>query len=215
MKTIKWSDSAEAGEIQQAVAEVLTGGGLVCLPCGGKYRLFADLGNVDAVMHLMQSKSRVRRAPALVFIDREDRLGDVAEEVDPVALRLARALWPQPLTIRVKPNPELPSKVLKQLGGSKSRIGVRVPADPFIRALLTEVGRPLLVSSANKEAKAGDGSPAQVRTSFSAHVDLFVDRGDLAPEPRSTVVEVHEGTVAVERVGAVGAEAIEQAARGS
>ena len=158
MKTIKWTDSAQAGEIEQTVAEVLIGGGLACLPCGGKYRLLADLGNVDAVMHLMQSKGRVRRAPALVFIDREEQLSTVAEEVDPVALRLARALWPQPLTIRVRPNPELPIKVLKQLGGSKSRIGVRIPADPFIRALLVKVDRPLLVSSANKEAKSGDGS---------------------------------------------------------
>jgi L-threonylcarbamoyladenylate synthase len=215
MKTIKWTDSAQAGEIQQAAAEVLTSGGLACLPCGGKYRLFVDLGNVDAVMHLMQSKGRVRRAPALVFIDREEQLGEVAEEIDPVALRLARALWPQPVTIRVKPHPELPGKVYKQLGGSKSRIGVRIPADPFIRALLGEVRRPLLVSSANKEAKAGEGSPAQVRKSFSAHVDLFVDRGDLAPEQPSTVVEVHDGEVVVERAGTVSAEAIEQAARAS
>jgi L-threonylcarbamoyladenylate synthase len=215
MKTIKWTDLAETDAILQTAAEVLLGGGLACLPCGGKYRLFVDLGNVDAVMHLMQSKGRVRRAPALVFIDREKQLGEVAEEVDPVALRLARALWPQPLTIRVKPHPDLPTKVLKQLGGSKSQIGVRIPADPFIRALLGEVGRPLLVSSANKEAKAGEGSPAQVRKSFSAHVDLFVDRGDLAPEPPSTVVQVDDGEVVVERSGTVGADAIAQAARAS
>jgi L-threonylcarbamoyladenylate synthase len=154
----------------------------------------------------------VRRAPALVFIAREDQLAEVTEQVDPMALRLARALWPQSLTIRVKPHPDLPGKVLKQLGGSKSRIGVRVPADPFIHALLDQVGRPLLVSSANKEARSGDGSPAQVRKSFSAHVDLFVDRGDLASEPPSTVVEVRDGEVVVERAGVISAQAIKAAA---
>jgi len=203
MKTIKWSEKS-ASELEQCIAEVLEQGGLVCLPCTGKYRLFADLTNVDAVMHLMQSKSRVRRAsPALVFIDEEARLGQVAEQVDPLALRLARALWPKPLTVRVKPHPDLPSKVLKQLGGSKSKIGVRVPADAFICALVKRVDRPLLVSSANKEDKSGDGSPAQVRKSFSAHVDLFVDRGDLAPELPSTVVEVHDGQVIVDRAGSI------------
>ena len=203
MKTIKWSE-ADPTDLEQSIAEVLEQGGLVCLPCQGKYRLFADLTNVDAVMHLMQSKSRVRRAsPALVFIDDEARLRQVAEEINPVALRLARALWPKALTIRVRPHPDLPSKVLKQLGGSKSRIGVRVPGDPFICALVKRVDRPLLVSSANKEDKAGDGSPAQIRKSFSAHVDLFLDRGDLAPEPPSTVVEVQDGQVIVDRAGSI------------
>lgn len=208
MKTIKWTDSSDVGEVQQAVVAVLQGGGLVCLPCGGKYRLLADLTNETAVLHLMQSKGRMRKAPALVFVADEQRLAEVAEELDPVALRLAKGLWPQPLTIRVRPHPELPTKVLKQLGGAKSRIGVRVPSEPLMRAVVEAAARPLLASSANKESRAGDGSPAQIRKSFAPHVDLFVDQGDLRPLPPSTVVEVRDGNVVVERAGAVSEESI-------
>jgi L-threonylcarbamoyladenylate synthase len=208
MKTIKWSDSGDVREVQQAIVAVLEQGGLVCLPCGGKYRLLADFTNETAVLHLMQSKGRMHKAPALIFIADETRLAEIAETVDPVALRLARELWPQPLTIRVTPSPELPPKVLKQLGGSKSRIGVRVPSEPLMRAVVEAANRPLLASSANKEARAGDGSPAQVRKSFAPHVDLFVDQGDLRPLPPSTVVDVRDGEVVIERAGAVTEQSI-------
>jgi L-threonylcarbamoyladenylate synthase len=214
MKTIKWSDTADLAACAAEAAEVLAEGGLVCLPCGGKYRLLADLTNETAVMRLMASKGRVRRAPALVFIDREERLASVAEEVDPTMLALGRALWPKPLTIRVRPSPELPSKVLKQLGGAKGKVGVRIPSEDLVCAVAARLGRPLLASSANKEARAGDGSPAQVRKSFAPHVDLFVDRGDLQPGPTSTVVEIQDGKVEVERAGAISSEELAAATKG-
>lgn len=212
MKTIRYSSSNETPEVCREVASVLDAGGLVCVPCGGRYRLLADLTNVDAVLRLMASKGRIRKAPALVFIDDDAQLEAVAHQLDPVALRLGQALWPQPLTIRVKPNPELPPKVLKQLGGAKSMIGVRIPGDDLLRALVRAVGRPLLVSSANKVKKSGESSPAQVRKSFAATVDIFVDQGDLRPEPSSTVIDVKDGAVVVERAGAISTEAIDDAA---
>ena len=116
---------------------------------------------------------------------------------------MARELWPQPLTIRVQPHSGLPSKVLKQLGGTKSKIGVRIPGDPLARTIVSIMGKPLLVSSANRERKAGDSSPAQVRKTFGGRVDVFVDKGDLKPEPLSTVIDVVDGKVVVERPGAI------------
>jgi L-threonylcarbamoyladenylate synthase len=127
---------------------------------------------------------------------------------------MARALWPQPLTIRVKPQRKLPSKVLKQLGGAKSKIGVRVPADPLMREIVSRAGRPLLASSANRERKTGDHSPAQVRRNFGATVDLFVDRGDLQPGPLSTVIDVKKGQLVVERAGAISEDTLRKLAAG-
>lgn len=203
MKTIYWNDASDPWEVSQEIASVLQEGGLACMPCAGRYRIFAVLSNTEAVLQLMRSKGRVRKAPALVFIDGEEQLPTVAEEVDPVALELGRALWPQPLTIRVVPSSQLPKKVLKQLGGAKSRIGVRIPSDPLVRAVVASAGAPLLVSSANRERKSGASSPAQVRKNFGNQVDVFVDMGDLSPEPSSTVVDIKDGKVLVERAGVV------------
>jgi L-threonylcarbamoyladenylate synthase len=210
MKTIRIDDAQNVEAACAEFAAVLCDGGLVCMPCAGRYRVLADLTNTDAVLRLMQSKGRVKQAPSLVFIHDRSALDAVADGVDPLALRLASQLWPQPLTVRVTPTERLPEPVLKQLGGRKTKLGVRVPSDPLVRALVNVLQRPLLVSSANRERKAGETSPAQVRKTFNGKIDLFLDRGDLKAEALSTVIDVKDGQVVIERPGAISAETLQQ-----
>jgi len=209
MKTLTWSEGGDPTHLCEELAAVIESGGLVCLPCAGSYRIVADLTNADAVMALMQSKSRVHEAPVLVFVSNDAKVQN-AGHADPQALHLAKQLWPEPLTIRVKPHPDLPGKVLKQLGGKKSKFGVRVPADGLMRALVDKVGNPLLVSSANRERKSGESSPAQIRKNFAARIDVFVDQGDLKPQAPSTVIDIKDGKVVVERQGAISAEMLDK-----
>jgi L-threonylcarbamoyladenylate synthase len=209
MKTVTLTSSQDESLLCQEIARVLKEGGLACLPCSGRYRIVADLTNEDAVLAVAQSKGRVHDAPALVFVDGEKMLDVVAAPLAPGVLQLARAIWPQSLTIRVTPHPQLPARVLRQLGGKKSRIGVRIPEDALVRATVTALGRPLYVSSANREHKPGENSVAQIRKNFGNHVQIFVDCGDLAPRPASTVVDLVEGRLVFARVGAVRAETVE------
>jgi len=199
VKSISWTDA----QATEPVARVLTDGGLVCLPCTGRYRIVTNLLDQDAVFRLMQAKGRVKKAPALVFVRDIDQIAAVTDGLPDRARELAEAHWPGPLTIRVSPGGELTSKVVKQLGGRKAKVGVRVPNDPWMQGLLEQVGVPLLVSSANRPRKAGESSPAQVRRTFGRWLDLFVDAGDLEPGPSSTVVQVDGDAVTVERPGAI------------
>ncbi len=208
MKTYKL-DSSQIAVLAQEAAEVIRDGGLVCLPCAGRYRIFADLMNNDAVMRLMQAKSRTKTTPTLVFIEGDSALDSVAQEIPSIARRVAAKLWPQPITIRIKPSSELPSKVLKQLGGKKIKIGVRTPLDPLAREVVKAAGSPLLVSSANRQKKAGESSPAQISKTFGPYIDLFINDGDLTPQAASTIISIVNDTVVIERLGAVAQDAIE------
>lgn len=181
-------------------------GGLVCLPCGGSYRIVADLTNEAAVSRLMQSKRRTRKAPALVFIAGEDMLSRVTDDVQDDARKLAQRWWPGPLTILFRLHPELPAKVKKQLSRATGKVGVRVPDNPLLRELVSGLGQPLLVSSANKERKQGAGSPAQVRKNFANRIELFFDAGDLPPAQASTVVDVTDDGITVTRPGVISVE---------
>jgi L-threonylcarbamoyladenylate synthase len=203
MKTVQVSDETDLDALGSEIAGVIANGGLACLPCAGRYRIVADVTNGDAVMELMEAKRRVRTTPALLFVGGPRHLRQVSVDLDPLASELARTFWPRPLTIRVRPGDGIPQKVLKQLGGKRSRIGVRVPADPLAKVVVETADRPLLVSSANPEKKIGDSSPAQVRKNFGGKLNIFVDRGDLAPEPLSTVIDVVDGRLVVERTGAI------------
>ncbi len=185
----------------------------MCLPCAGRYRLFADLLNNDAVVRLMQAKSRIRTAPALVFIEGASDLDLVGEEIPALARKIALDLWPQAITIRVKPSSNLPSKVLKQLGGKKIRLGLRTPPGGLAQEVVRAFGSPLLVSSANRQKKAGESSAAQVSKTFGSHIDLFINDGDLKPELPSTIVSIVDDKVVVERLGAVDEATIESCKR--
>lgn len=209
MKIIPLRD-AEAGPAElDELVRVLAEGGLICLPCGGSYRILADLGNEKAVTRLLQSKRRTRKAPSLVFVGDRDMLPSVAADIDPLVGQLTERLWPGPLTILFDAHPDLPRRVVKQLCKANGKLGVRVPEDGPARQVVRRLGRPVLVSSANKESKAGAGSPAQVRKTFRAQVDLFLDAGDLAPGTSSTVVDVREGQLVVTRPGAVSQDQID------
>lgn len=214
MRTVDLREGRDPASLGAEVGEVLERGGLVCLPCSGRYRIVADLENADAVLALLQAKGRVKTAPALVFVESEDAVARVADEVDPAALQLAARFWPGPLTLRVHAGGELPAKVVKQLGGKKSRLGVRVPEDALVRRVLRAIDRPLLVSSANRQQKSGESSAAQIRKNFGSRVDLFLDGGDLSPGPSSTVIDYVDGRAIVEREGAVSTEAITARAAG-
>lgn len=203
METIKLDDSTNRRALIQRIAEIILRGDLVCMPCNGTYRIVADLTNADAVLKLMQSKSRAGSTPALVFLDSDARLDEVAEDLHPLARKLGTRLWPKPLTIRVQLSPKIPHAISRHLGARKAKVGVRVPADDLARDVARAASRPLLVSSANRQRKHGESSPAQVRKTFGARVALFVDSGDLQKEPRSTVIDVVDGELSIEREGAI------------
>lgn len=205
MQTIKPAELSSPETLRQ-LSRCLNNGGLVCVPCRGTYRILADLQNEDAVIHLMQSKRRTSKSPSLVFIRDMAALDGLVETVDPLVHKVAKEHWPGPLTVLFRPGDNVPSKVAKLITKANGHIGVRMPEDEAVRQLLIEFGRPVLVSSANKEKKSGASSPAQVRKNFVSRVDFFVDAGDLPQHPASTVVDIDNGTLTITREGEISAE---------
>ncbi|WP_158542249.1 L-threonylcarbamoyladenylate synthase [Lujinxingia litoralis] len=197
------SDAANTAEAINESVRVLEQGGLVCLPCKGTYRILADLNNADAVMRVFQSKRRVHKAPCLVFIDKINRLHEVAADVDPAASALMKAIWPGGLTILFEASDSIPRAVVKQLTKANGKIGVRIPESHLVRQIVERFAAPVLVSSANRGNKSGESSPAQVRKNFVGRVDLFVDAGDLPSAPGSTVVDVTDEEIVIVRQGSV------------
>jgi L-threonylcarbamoyladenylate synthase len=208
LKTIELRNLASAS-FYEDVLRVLQDGGLVCLPCKSSYRIVTDLGNEAAVSRLLQSKRRTRKAPSLVFISGPEMLKQVTRQIDPVARKLAERFWPGNLTLLFPANPELPAMVIKELAKANGKLGVRAPEERHVREIVSSLGRPILVSSANRAQKTGAASPAQIRKNFAAQVDLFLDAGDLPSSAASTVVDIVEGKAIVTRAGAITQEQLD------
>ena len=93
MRTISVQDLESSPDLFRELADVLHDGGLVCFPTGRQYGVAASLMSEDAVIRLVQSKRRAKRAPSLVFIPNCDALPQVVSEVSPAAQKLVDEFW--------------------------------------------------------------------------------------------------------------------------
>jgi L-threonylcarbamoyladenylate synthase len=105
----------------------------------------------------------------------------LATDVSPLARKLASLYWPGPLTL-----------VLDRAGGGT--VGVRVPAGPVMRELLTAYGEPLYATSANLSGEPAPKGLEEVDLRVSAAVDLIVE-GEPGSGEASAVVDLSGGGV--------------------
>jgi tRNA threonylcarbamoyl adenosine modification protein (Sua5/YciO/YrdC/YwlC family) len=208
LRTIPFPEISKDPKKYEEVGAVLEQGGLVCVPTPSGYKLFADLASPKAVTAMLQAKRRVKNAPSLVFVPDATWVERVVDAVSEEAKRLMRELWPGPLTLLFKAGERIDPKVRKPLTKAKGWLGVRMPEDEVSAGALLALGRPVIVSSANLADKGGAHSVAQIKKNFGRTVELLVDKGDVAPSARSTLVDVSDGMPKIVRAGAVGEDRI-------
>jgi len=209
---MKVFSAAEAVDHVADLVEAIAGGGLICIPVRGAYRIVADAHSQDAITRLDQSKRRAHNRPALVLVSDLKAAKELVDGTQwSITQKLAKKFWPGHLTLCLPPSDKLAPKIKKLLTRTTGTIAVRVSADPLASAVVKKFAQPVLVSSANLEKKPGASSAAAVRQRFSRTLEVWVDAGDLGKEPPSTLVEVTETGWKIVREGAVTQAAIETA----
>lgn len=189
---------ADAAAIDQA-ARLILSGGVVAIPTDTLYGLAADPYRADAVARIVEIKERpAERALPLIAADLDQvtaRLG----ALPPIALTLARAFWPGPLTIVI----DAPTALAPDVTGGTGRVGVRVPAHDVARALCLACGSPLTATSANISGAPASSSPDEVERTIGARIDMLLDDGPTPGGPASTIVDVTGAAPRLIRAGAV------------
>lgn len=213
MKRVSVDDFKSNPDLQEEAARILREeGGLICFPCVATYRFGVNLLSERGVMQLLQTKRRSGHRPALVMVNDAEMVARVVKAIPAPAQELIQALWPGHLTLRLPLSKELPRKVYKDLSKPDGKVGVRIPQSPIARTLVQAAGVPLLVSSANRSKKAGADSLASVLQQFARHISLFIEAGDLATHPPSTIVDFDKaGQWKLVRAGSVSEESIRKA----
>ena len=180
-------------EAVERAAAALRGGGIALLPAEGVYGFHALASSEPAVERLRAMKARAPDRGFIGLLARPEDLAVYAEE-SRMALELARAHWPGPLTLVLPARPEAPP-VLRASDGT---IALRCPGSEFLRAVVAAAGGLVLSTSANEP-----GSPPAVRADSVAAdtYDIGVDGGALSGVP-STIVRVVTGSLRILRAGA-------------
>jgi L-threonylcarbamoyladenylate synthase len=190
----------------QLVAETIARGGLIAFRTDTLYGLGVDPFNPDAIHKLKQLKGRDEGKPILIVISGRDQLARFIKEPSAAFNHLAQTFWPGPLTLIGKANESVP----RDITAGTETIGVRLPDDENVRALVTACGGALTATSANPSTLAPARTAQTVDDYFGEAIDLIVDDGEAKTDRPSTVVDVSGSEAKLIREGVLAWNEIEK-----
>ncbi len=186
----------EAHLIKQA-AERIRAGGLVAFPTETVYGLGANGFDAMAVEHIFTAKARPTSDPIILHLSSRHQLELVAKDIPQLALQLAQAFWPGPLTLVLKRQPRVPAIVTAGL----DTVAVRVPSHPVALALLKAADVPIAAPSANRFSRPSPTTAQHVLEDLDGCVDLVLDGGATSIGVESTVLDLTQAIPTILRPG--------------
>ena len=170
--------------VAQTVA-VLREGGLVAYPTDSGYALGAMMGNQGAKDRIRDIRRLDDRHHYTLVCRDFAQLGQLVH-VDNHVFRAVKAATPGPYTFILPATHEVPRRLLHP---KKRTVGVRIPEHPVVRALLTELGEPMLSSTL---ILPGETDPLtdgwKVKEALDHVVDVVLDSGECG-DSGTTVVD--------------------------
>ena len=182
--------------INQAV-DILRKGGVIVYPTDSAYAIGCHLGDKQAADRI----KRIRRLDdkhnfTLMCRDLSD-IG-VFAKVDNTQYRLLKNFTPGAYTFILDATSEVPRRLLHP---KRKTIGMRVPDNAIVQALLAELGEPIMSSTL---ILPGDEDPMtdpyDIRETLEHELDLIIDGGFCGLEA-TTVVNMTGDAPEVTRVG--------------
>ena len=189
-----------------AAVKCLAQGGLVAFPTETVYGLGADATDGMAVARLYAAKGRPAFNPLISHVTNVEAARALGL-FDASADRLAKALWPGPLTLVLPKAPASPVSDLATAG--LDTIALRVPAHTIARDILTAFGRPVVAPSANRSGHVSPTDAQHVLADLGGRIDLIIDGGPTPVGVESTIVACLSGRAFMLRPGGIARRDIE------
>ena len=155
-------------------AQCLFDGGVIAYPTEAVYGLGCDPDNREAVLRILELKSRPASAGLILIADRIERFAPYIEPVPADARKRALSAWPGHVTWLFPRSADVPD----WLAGVHDTIALRITAHPGCIALCEAFGKPIVSTSANPSSDPPARSAEQVARYFPDQLCGIVE-GDL------------------------------------
>lgn len=182
--------------IRQVVA-LLQEDGLIAYPTDSCYALGIQLGNRAGLQRIKDIRKLDDKHHFTLVCRDFAQLGQFVH-IDNAAFRAIKAATPGAYTFILPATSEVPKRLMHP---KKRTVGVRIPSHTVARALLEEMGEPLLSSTLllpDEEEPLTQGW--QIKEELDHWLDAVIDSGECGSEP-TTVVDFSSGSAEVVRVG--------------
>ena len=165
------------------VVEQISQGAVICYPTDTGYGIGCDIFNPKAIKKIERLKKRPSSKPFSFMCYDLKNISQYAH-VSNTAYRLLKKNLPGPYTF-VLPGTKLVPKVMTT---KQKTVGIRVPANVICRALLEELGSPIINTSIPVADNAAPPTEAfEIEMLLNNHVEVIIDGGPVYPDPSSVI----------------------------
>jgi tRNA threonylcarbamoyl adenosine modification protein (Sua5/YciO/YrdC/YwlC family) len=190
------AEHPEPRKVRQAV-DLLRQGGVIAYPTGTVIGFGADVFNKKAVDKVHLIKGEDRHKPLSFLCADLSQISRYALVPD-AAYRLMKRLVPGPYTFILEATREVPRLCMDR----RKTVGIRVPEHPVARAILAELGTPVISTSASRSGDEWvENDPAEIARRFP-QLDLVLDAGLGGLSPSTVIAFGPAGDFEVLREGA-------------
>lgn len=191
--------------ILQEIAQTVRDGGIVIYPTDSVYAIGCNALNQHAVERIYQYRKEEQKEGHLSIICRDISQAAEYVRISDRQFKVMRKHLPGPFTFILEAGLKLP-KVFR----SRKTVGIRIPDQPILHALLEELDAPLLTTSLKApvdddvdpdEAVSYLTDPFLIEEAFQNQADILID-GGYGEEVPSTVVDLMGDEPEIVRQGA-------------
>ena len=188
-------DSRKVKELANSLRE----GGIAIIPTDSIYAIVGDLMHRDAMDKICRLINiKPNKANLSILCSDLSNLSEYTFQLDNPTYKLMKRLLPGPFTFILKANNHIP-KIFRQ---NKKTIGIRVPDNAIVQALIKELGNPVVSTSIHSEDEIQEylTEPEEIYQNWMHKVDLIVD-GGAGSNIGTTVIDASEGELTIIREG--------------
>lgn len=158
----------------KTIVETLQKGGVIIYPTDTIYGLGCDIFQQKAIERICRIKQVNPQKAQLSFICHDlSHLSDFTKQLSTATYRLLKEHLPGPYTFILPASKQVP----KILQSKKDTIGLRVPDNNITKAIVEELGHPILSASLPGEMVEDYTDPEVMKENFSHEIDIIVDGG--------------------------------------
>ncbi len=169
------------------VVQVLKRSGVVVLPTDTVYAFACALSSRSAIERLYGVKGISGTKRLSILVPDIATASRFTRGITNHLFRVMKRVLPGPYTFIFQASQEVPKIMLHK----RRTVGLRIPDNAIVQAVLAELGEPLLSSSVRNTAEEFLLDPVLIADTLAGQVDLVVGGGVLVNEP-STVVDLSE-----------------------
>ncbi|MBP5345747.1 MAG: threonylcarbamoyl-AMP synthase [Bacteroidales bacterium] len=203
MQTYRLYENNPNPRILSDIAEVIKQGGIVIYPTDSVYAIGCDALNQRAVERIYQYRREEVKSSHLSIICKDISQADEYTKISKEQFKLMHRNLPGPFTFILEAGLKLP-KVFR----SRKTVGIRIPNNKILQALLEELDNPILTTSLKAPVDEDDADhisymtdPFLIEEAFQNQADILID-GGYGEDIPSTVIDLSEGDVTILRQGA-------------